>query len=156
MPGKVLTLNCRLILRTAITLQARTRKIPGVRALCAAFRISQDLSSSSHASPSRLRHQLPLDFADCNHPASKDPQNPWSACALRRLSNQPRLQLSTYVSPSRLCHQLPLDFADCNHLASIDPQNPWSACALRRLSNQPGFQLFTSCITLETVPSTAA
>jgi hypothetical protein len=48
-----------LILRTAIALQPRARKIPGVRALCAAFRSNQDPSSSPHASPSRLCSQLP-------------------------------------------------------------------------------------------------
>jgi hypothetical protein len=51
--------NCSLILRIAIALQPRARKILGVRALRAAFRISQDPSSPSHASPARLRSQLP-------------------------------------------------------------------------------------------------
>jgi hypothetical protein len=50
--------NCSLILRTAIALQPRACKILGVRALRAAFRISQDFSSSSHAPPSRQRSQL--------------------------------------------------------------------------------------------------
>jgi hypothetical protein len=57
-PPRDCALNCSLILRTATPLQPRARKILGVRALRAAFRIIQDSSSSSHALPSRLRLQL--------------------------------------------------------------------------------------------------
>jgi hypothetical protein len=39
---KILALNCRLISRTAIAMQPRSREILGVRALRAAFRIKQD------------------------------------------------------------------------------------------------------------------